>query len=170
MSVAAASPWITVLGIPGLLALGGFIAWAIRSTIEDYRDAERQLTTERRTLYQQVLEPFLLPLIMADDQAEAVAAMQEEAFASAEYKRAVFEMTLFASDAVVRAFGDITNSGNNPSSDPMVPMVLWARLLLAIRKSVGNKGSQLSLVDMLRPTIKDVDASPEFLKALKEAE
>ena len=61
MYTVAAATWITALGIPGLLALGGFMAWAIRSTIEDYREAERQLTAERRALYQRVLEPFLMP-------------------------------------------------------------------------------------------------------------
>jgi hypothetical protein len=160
----ASSQWLTALAIPVLLALGGFIAWAIRSTIEDYREAERQLTAERRALYQQVLEPFLLPLIT--DEAAAVSALQEEAFASPEYKRAVFEMTLFASDEVVRVFGDMINSSSDPSSNPLV---LWARLLRAIRKSVGNKGSQLSLVDMVRPTINDIDVSPEILRALREA-
>jgi hypothetical protein len=141
-----ASSLLTALAIPGLLALGGFIAWAIRSTIEDYREAERQLTAERRAIYQQVLEPFLLPLLTDDAPADSVE--QEKVFASAEYKRAVFEMTLFASDEVVRVFGDMTNRSEDSS---VHPLVLWARLLLAIRKSVGNKGSQLSLVDMLRP-------------------
>ena len=49
-------------------------------------------------------------------------------------------------------------------------MVLWARLLLAIRKSVGNKGTRLKLVDMLRANINDIDASPELLALLKDAE
>jgi hypothetical protein len=166
MEIVATSTWITAVGIPTLLALGGFLAWAIRTTIEDYREAERQLTAERRGLYERVLEPFLLPLITSGDEAEAVAAMQNETFDSPEYRRAVFEVTLYASDDVVRALGDITNSENDPSSNPLV---LWARLLRAIRKSVGNKGSQLSLADMLRPMISDLDASPEILKALKEA-
>jgi hypothetical protein len=166
MYLVLASQWVTALAIPGLLALGGFLAWAVRSTIEDYREAERQLTAERRELYEQVLEPFLIPLVTADDEADAATALQEAAFASPEYRRAVFQMTLFASDEVVRAFGDITNSGTNPSANPMV---LWARLLLAIRKSVGNKGSQLKLVDMLRPTINDLDSNPEFLKTLNDA-
>jgi hypothetical protein len=117
-------------------------------------------------LYKQVLEPFLIPLVTNDDEAAGSSALQEAAFASPGYKRAVFEMTLFASDEVVRAFGDITYAGTDPS---VHPMVLWARLLLAIRKSVGNKGNQLTLADMLRPTINDIDASPEMLKALRDA-
>jgi hypothetical protein len=159
-----ASSLLTALAIPALLAIGGFIAWAVRSTIEEYREAERQLTAERRAIYQQVLEPFLLPLLAND--ADADPAKHEEVFASAEYKRAVFEMTLFASDEVVRVFGDMTN---RPEDSSAQPLVLWARLLLAIRKSVGNKGSQLSLVDMLRPMINDLDANPEILRELKEA-
>lgn len=167
MGVVASSAWVTGLAIPALLALGGFIAWGVRSTIEDYREAERQLAAERRALYQQVLEPFLLPLITADDQAEAVSSMQETVFDSEEYKRAVFELSLFASDDVVRAFGDITNSASNTASPS--PMVLWSRLLLAVRKSVGNKGTRLTPVEILRPMINDVDANPEFAKLFETA-
>src|SRR6266487_6479939 len=108
-----ASSLLTALAIPVLLAVGGFIAWAIRSTIEEYREAERQLTAERRAIYQQVLEPFLLPLLTND--ADADPAKHEEVFASPEYKRAVFEMTLFASDDVVRVFGDMTNRPDDSS-------------------------------------------------------
>jgi hypothetical protein len=113
-----------------------------------------------------VLEPFLLSFLTSDDdEAEAVSHAQSEVFASPVCRRAVFELTLYASDDVVRTFGDMTNSQTDPSSNPMV---LWSRLLLAIRKSVGNKGTQLSLVDMLRPMINDLDASPELLKALRD--
>ncbi len=163
MYVLATATLVTALAIPGLLAVGGFLAWAIRSTIEDYREAERQLTDERRRLYQRVLEPFLLPLVMADEEAETAAALQTAAFESSDYRRGVFELTLYASDDVVRAFGDITNS----TSDPTVnPLALWGRLLLAIRKSVGNKGTRLTVSDILRATINDLDANPEILKQL----
>ena len=84
-----------------------------------------------------------------------------------EYRRAVFDLTLFASDDVVRVFGDITNNQSNPNGEQH-PLVLWARLLLAIRKSVGNKGTNLSLVEMLRPTINDLDAHPEMLQVLRK--
>src|SRR6266508_1292500 len=167
MGLVAISSWATALGVPALLAMGGFVVWAVRTTIEDYREAERQLTKERRALYECVLEPFLLSFITSDDdKAEAVSVMQNKAFGSPEYRRAVFELTLYASDEVVRTFGDMTNSQNDPPSNPLV---LWSRLLLAIRKSVGNKGSQLKLVDMVRPVINDLDASPDLLKALNDA-
>ena len=90
------------------------------------------------------------------------------AFESPEYRRAVFDLTLVASDEVVRAFGDMTN--NACHAQPENPMILWARLLRAIRKSVGNKSTQLTLVDMLRTGINDIDASPELLALLREAE
>jgi hypothetical protein len=38
------------------------------------------------------------------------------------------------------------------------------------RKSVGNKSTQLTLVDMLRTGINDIDASPELLALLRDAE
>jgi hypothetical protein len=36
-------------------------------------------------------------------------------------------------------------------------MLVRARLILAIRKSLGNPGTQLKPLDVLRPSIKDVD-------------
>ena len=126
----------------------------------------RARTAERRALYERVLEPFLLPLIASDGEEEAVSAMQDKTFNSREYRRAVFEVTLYASDDVGRALGDMTNAAYDPSSNALV---LWARLIRAVRKSVGNKGTQLRLADMLRPMIKDLDATPELLKVLDDA-
>jgi hypothetical protein len=141
----------------------------IRSTIEDFREAERELTDQRRTLYKQVLHPFLVSLTAEDSQAEAAQQAMQEAFTSPEYRRAVQDLALFASDEVVRAFGDMSN--NQCHAEPDHPMVLWARLLRAIRKSVGNKRTQLTLVEMMRPSIKDVDdPSQPLLQLLKDAE
>jgi hypothetical protein len=151
--VVGASAWLTGLGVPALLAIGAFLAWAVRSTIEDYRAAERELTGARQALYWTILEPYLLALGTAD---ETEPPDVEAVMSRPEYRRAIFELTLYASDDVVRVFGDITNSANQPD-DPQRAMVLWARLLLAIRKSVGNKGTSLGLVDVLRPTINDLD-------------
>ena len=156
------------LAIPLLLAAGAAGSWLIRSTIEDLRQAERDLADQRRAIYDQVLTPFLMPLIAKEDEAEAAQEAMNLAFTSPEYRRAVFDLTLVASDEVVQAFGDMTN--NACHDVPENPMVLWARLLLAIRKSVGNKGTRLKLVDMLRANINDIDASPELLALLKDAE
>jgi hypothetical protein len=166
--LASLSPWITGLGVPALLAVGAGFTWVIRSTIEDLRQAERELADRRSAVYEQVLAPFLLPLIAKDSEAEAASAAQDLAFSSPEYRRSVFDLTFFASDDVVRAFGDMTNNGSQPL--PENAMVLWARLLLAIRKSLGNKGTRLKLVDMLRPSINDIDQSTELLAALSEGE
>ena len=81
------SSWLTALGVPVLLAVGGLITWGVRTTIEDYREAERQLSDERRELYQKLLDPFLLPLVTADDQEEVVSALQNKVFTSADYER-----------------------------------------------------------------------------------
>lgn len=163
--LASTSTLITGIAVPVLLALGAALAWAVRSTIEDYREAERQLADERRTLYEAVLEPFVLPFIAADDEA-TVEAETNRIFASPEYKRAVFELTLYASDDVVRAFGDMTN--NQSLLVPVHSLVLWSRALLAVRKSLGNKGTQLKPSDILRTTINDIDVSPDLVRVLNE--
>jgi hypothetical protein len=165
VTIVLASGLLTALGVPALLACGGLVVWVVRSTIEDYRDAERQLTDQRRELYRTVLEPFIQHFLVSDDDAETAAKLQEELFASPEYKRALFELTLYASDDVVKAFGDVSNIGTDPNSNAMV---LWARLLFAIRKSVGNKGTRLTPSDLLRTTINDVDSNPELIKLVNE--
>ncbi len=161
MTLLAINGWVTGVAIPVLLAAGGFIAWVIRSTIEEYKDAERSLSDERRDLYKQLLAPWLEGYL-GDMDDPAVVAAQDKMFASIEYKRAMFDMTLVASDEVVRIFGEMTRhshlmSVEDPSADAAGVIRLWARLLLEIRKSVGNKGTRLKPIDMLRPAIKDID-------------
>lgn len=166
MSPLIAVAWFSAVGVPALLAVGGLVAWGIRSTVEENRVAERSLTDERRELYERVLEPFMLVFTSADANSPATQAAQQEILMSAAYKRAVFELTLVASDEVVRAFGEVTNAASNPAAKH--PLAIWARLILSIRKSVGNKGTQLSKADILRPMITDLDGHPEILKALSE--
>jgi hypothetical protein len=96
-----------------------------------------------------------------------VEAATKRIFASPEYKRAVFELTLYASDDVVRAFGDMTNNQGLPT--PAHPLVLWSHALLAVRKSVWSKGTQLTPSEILRTTINDVDTSPDLVRLLNEA-
>lgn len=41
--------------------------------------------------------------------------------------------------------------------DPKETMRLWGRLILEIRRSLGNKKTKLDDLDMLRAMIKDID-------------
>ena len=41
--------------------------------------------------------------------------------------------------------------------DPKEMMRLWGKLLLEIRKSLGNENTKLSELDMLRGFIKDIE-------------
>ncbi|HEY2353310.1 MAG TPA: hypothetical protein VGH79_00230 [Gaiellaceae bacterium] len=167
-----ASALASGLGVPILLvivsAVVAVVTWIVRSSIEDIREAERSLADERRAIYERVLEPYLITLLAMGhgDEAEAQAQQAQTAlFASPEYRRAVFDLTLFASDPVIRAVGDITNNDWR-AGGPENPLVLWARLLRAIRKSVGNKGTRLTLLELLRPSINDADNPSDSMRQL----
>lgn len=169
MLASALSPWVTGVGIPALLALGATFSWIVRSRIEDLRQAERDLADERRGVYDRVLEPFYIQMTQHDGDPTKVAAAVAEALKSPTYRRAVYELTLFASDEVVQAYGDIMN--NQAHAQPENPTVLWARLFRAIRKSVGNKGTKLTLAEMVRPSIIDIDdPNQPLLKVLTDAD
>jgi hypothetical protein len=167
---AALSLWVTGVGIPALLAAGATLSWIVRSRIEDLRQAERDLADERRGVYDRVLEPFYIQMTQHDAADKGrVAEELATALKSPTYRRAVYELTLFASDDVVRAYGDIINNESHPQ--PENHQVLWARLFRAIRKSVGNKRTKLTLAEMVRPIITDIDdADQPLLQILTNAE
>lgn len=75
-------------------------------------------------------------------------------------RKTTFDLNLFGSDEVIRAFNNLMKhtyeaeaTGNQ---DPEKMMRLWGKLLLEIRKSLGNKKTKLNELDMLRAMIKDM--------------
>ncbi len=83
---------------------------------------------------------------------------------SLEYRKISFELTLLGSDGVIRAYGNLMNhiyhhsSGNGTSQQNVSELMkLWGKLLLEIRKSLGNDKTKLTEKDMLRHIITDID-------------
>ena len=66
-------------------------------------------------------------------------------------------------DNVVRAYNALweyaykSEADENPEQRGVTYMKLWGKLLLEIRKDVGNKDTKLNEADMLRWLIKDID-------------
>ena len=80
---------------------------------------------------------------------------------SYKYKKTAFDLNLFGSDEVVRAFNALMKQAYEAESpekqDPKEMMRTYGNLILEIRKSLGNKKTKLKEFDMLRAMINDID-------------
>jgi len=150
--------WLQILGPPLLMALGGIITWVIKSKIEELRAIEEKLREERRNIYAQILDPYIR--LFADLKGKCPDQALRK-ITSYDYRKTAFDLNLFGSDEVVRAYNDLMKhtykaeaTGNQ---DPKEMIRLWGKLLLEIRKSLGNKKTKLNEFDMLRAMIKDIE-------------
>ncbi|MCD6214562.1 MAG: hypothetical protein J7J46_06260 [Candidatus Desulfofervidus sp.] len=150
--------WLQILGPPLLMALGGIITWVIKSKIEELRAIEEKLREERRNIYAQILDPYIR--LFADLKGKGPDQALRK-ITSYDYRKTAFDLNLFGSDEVVRAYNDLMKhtykaeaTGNQ---DPKEMIRLWGKLLLEIRKSLGNKKTKLNEFDMLRAMIKDIE-------------
>ena len=149
--------WLQIIGPPLLMVIGGIITWVIKSKIEELRELEEKLREERRNIYAQLLDPYIRLFADLKGKGPEVAVKK---ITSYDYRKTAFDLNLFGSDEVIRAFNNLMKhtyeaeaTGNQ---DPEEMMRLWGKLLLEIRKSLGNKKTKLNEVDMLRAMIKDV--------------
>jgi hypothetical protein len=150
--------WLQILGPTLLMVLGGIITWFIKSKIEELRAIEEKLREERRNIYAQILDPFIR--LFTDMKGKG----HDEAMkmiTSYDYRKTAFDLNLFGSDEVVLAYNNLMKHAYEDEAtenkDPNKMMLLWGKLLLEIRKSLGNKNTKLDEFDMLRAMIKDID-------------
>jgi len=150
--------WLQVLGPTLLMVIGGIITWFIKSRVEELRAIEEKLREERRKIYGQILDPYIRLFVDLKGQGPANALKK---ISSYEYRKTAFDLNLFGSDEVVRAYNNLWKrtyeAENTECQDPKEMMLLWGSLLLEIRKSLGNKDTTLTEIDMFRAMIKDID-------------
>ena len=151
--------WLQVFG-PLVMVLGGIIGWIIRSKIEESRTIRVKLNEERRKTYSEILGPFIRSF--ADLKGKGPNQAINE-FKSYDYKKKVFDLNLFGSDKVIRAYNNLMQyaykleAGGSQKPQPKEMLHLWGTLLLEIRKSLGNKKTKLNEFDMLRGMISDIE-------------
>jgi len=116
---------------------------------------ERRLNDKRWQIYIKVLEPYFI--LFSDIKGKGV----DEAIAkinTTEYRQSSFELNIFGSDKVVRAnnklFQFLYNNKNLSKKNYVVK--LFGELILEIRKSIGDKKTKLSEIEMLESMIKDI--------------
>lgn len=94
---------------------------------------------------------------------EKGAASAARRITSVDYKKAAFTLALLGSDTVVGAWNNFMqyNYAHAPDTHPAdnaEMLRLYGRLLLEIRRSMGNKKTNLSEIDMLRWLLRDIEA------------
>lgn len=151
--------WLATLVPVLVMGLGGAIGWFVKSHIEELRGIEEQLREQRRKVYSDILNPYILLFsdLSAQGSERAISTITSQ-----EYRKTSFELNLVGSDEVVRAYNDLMQysfkSEAAGTQDAGTMMRHWGMLLLEIRKSLGNKETNLDEFDMLRGMIKDMES------------
>jgi hypothetical protein len=151
--------WLQVIS-PLVMVLGGIIGWLVRSHTEEQRSTREKLNEKRRKAYLEILGPYIR--IFADLKGKGPTQALNEV-KSYDYRKTAFELALFGSDDVVRAYNIFmqqtykAEAVENKELRARELMRLWGKLLLEIRKDVGNKKTKLDEFDMLRGMINDID-------------
>lgn len=109
-------------------------------------------------MYEEILDPYIRLFAGLEDPSAQDNVVQE--MQSYEYRKTAFNLSMVGADDVVKAYNGMMQyvfraetSGVNAKE----MMRLWGRLLLEIRKSLGNRSTELDEWDMLRGMIRDID-------------
>lgn len=80
---------------------------------------------------------------------------------SYDYRKTSFELSLIGADNVVKAYNNLMQHtykySETEKQNPKEMMRLFGKLLLEIRRSLGNKKTKLEPYDMLKGFITDVE-------------
>jgi hypothetical protein len=125
-----------------------FVALLQRQT-----DRDKALELEKREAYKR-LTKFLFGILKASKKGAA------EAFPIGDFETELFElfrdMTVYASDNVLRLFNDLRSAQS--TSDPKQFVAILAKLLLAIRKDLGHGSTTLHPKELLSAFIVDIES------------
>lgn len=164
--------WLSAFGsiaTPILVLLLTVIVGFYQRRIDKFRELEDKLRGDRISIYNDILEPFIL--IFSSDQGlpkepefkgKTKTEVAQAKMLSLRYKQTAFKLALMGSDEVVRAYNNLMQffyqfEGQvHDDETSMQVMSLLGTLLLTIRKSVGNETTKLSNLEMLEWLIKDI--------------
>ena len=150
--------WISV--VAGAAVTG--VIWYIRHIVESLSRERELLQDERRRIYMDALEPFLVVL----NPGGSSRTKQKKATAivhSPKYRATVTAFIMMGPDKAVHALNEMMQflfSAQDVEPEDLIR--LWGGLLLAIRKDLGNKATTLTPRDMLRATVTDIDSYDEL--------
>lgn len=144
-----------------LTALVGLAVWILQNRIETVKKERELLQTQRRELYLKILDPYIAILSKTNQNQPRSVNNSVQQILSLDYRRMSFELLMIGSDEVVLALNNVMQySYKLPQAGTVQPQDLvshWGGLLLAIRRDLGNKKTELKEIDMFRSYIKDID-------------
>ncbi len=165
--------WLTPLLVVILGGVFSAVGWRYRQSFERRWKAaeqrwkeEERLHPDRIEVYNEALEPYIVLLMSESEWAAAQdsrpeyggMSRDEAALArvfSLAHRRNSFKLMLMGSDEVIRAYNDLMLFHSRPRDARMTEaeweegLKLFGRLVLAIRRSVGNEATKLDAWDML---------------------
>lgn len=151
--------WEYVIVISVSLISGWFGAW-IRMRLAHRKLELQRLYDARSKLYLQVIEPYIRATQKAQSPKEV--RQLEQQIRSFEYRKAMTELTLVGSDAVVEAVNEFMGymykreqADVQADTDVIEFLRLWGAVYLAIRRDLGNPYTRLKELDMFRHMITD---------------
>lgn len=163
---------IAILAI--MVGSGSIVSLYYRNRIAKLNLIQNKLREDRRNFYLELLEPYIflfanMPKLNQTRTKEEEVGMYNEflqKIISLEYKRTTFKLSLLGSVDVVKAYNNLTEFTALPNvqeqlDDNQIIILLYATLLLKIRKDLGSKNTLLKHLnekDILKTmNIRDVD-------------
>jgi hypothetical protein len=145
--------------LPTLLVVStGLVTWFLKDKSEKLKLQRELLIQEKRNNYESILEPLIRTLHGSKNQQELNKAIKQ--ITSYEYKKQAFQLMLFGSDGVVEAYNNLFQFlyTHKEENDPRELLLVLGKVVLEIRKDVGNEKTLLKEFDMLRFMITDIDS------------
>lgn len=145
--------WV-ILG-PVLAALVGLVAVGLQNWGERKRRERARLYEDRRKIYMQVIEPFVLAFTPGQEK-KVLKLMQ-----SAEYGLAAREFSLIGTDDSVRALNGLMQYFYHREigdSDSQEVLNLLGGFFLGMRREWVGRKTELDVKDMFRGQITDIDS------------
>ncbi len=141
--------------------IGALVGYMVKARIEEVRRINEGIYEKRRELYIEILEPYIkLFSNMEKDNKDKDFKKIVNDMKSYEYRKKAFELNLFGSDDVVKAnnaYWKYLYQDEPDSIRGYKILYLFGDLLVEVRKSLGNKNTQLTNADMLQFVIRDID-------------
>lgn len=159
---------ITLLS-PLMIAIGGLISWFFKSKREDLLISEERTRDFKIKTYDTLLQPVIAAFSFTLNEKQKNKEIDK--LHSLEYRKAVFNLTTFGSDQVVKSYNNLMQAFFNINSEDfsddnsysLVMLKSVSDLMLNIRKDLYSKKTKLKHSEMLEFMITDINKHQDTL-------
>ncbi len=140
-----------------LVVITGLLTWFLKDKSEKLKFQREKLIEEKRNNYEKILEPIIRIFAGITNKNEMAKANKQ--IQSYEYKKSSFQLMLFGSDNVVIAYNNFFQHlyKNESNQNPTESLKKLGKVILEIRKDLGNDKTILKEFDMLKFMLTDIE-------------